>query len=215
MRPLSYILFYVYWYVLSLAAVYAVYCFRKVDRPTRYLCLWLWLGMLTEAVSLYWISRFKTNWPVYSASSIVEFVLICLYLNNNLHYYQERKIGLIAAGIGLPAGIVNMLWLQPVQSLNSNFQLFECLVLVCLILYTIYRRLLIPDLYLSRETHFWIPCIFLFYLCGTILNSSIYEQVRVGQAYLLTVCNNVINIITYLSCAIILIAYPKMSRTHA
>lgn len=179
--------------------------------------MFIWLGALSETVAWFSILRFKTNLPVYAVSSIIEFIIICFYFNATLAYFRKWNIGIWAAAIGTLFGILNSALLQPMNTINVNFLFFECLAIVCLSLFSIYQRLMAGDISLTKETHYWIPCILLFYKCSALWNWGTYDYVLSrdpGKTIYLNIGILTINTATYLAFTLLLFFYPKMQRTN-
>lgn len=207
----------IYYWAIFITAVYAIFRYKTVDKSTRYICMLIWLGILTETIAYFSVIKFKTNLPVYSISSILEFAIISFYFSRSIAYLRKRNIGAIAALTGLLAGILNILFFQPLYTLNSNFVFFESIVVVCFSLYAIYKMLALPDLRLWPETHFWLSCILLLYVCASLWGWAGYDYIAVNNAetsILLSICMLAINVITYASYGIILFLYPHMRQTH-
>jgi len=208
---------YAYSVTLVGVAAYAILRYKMVDKTTRYIFLWIWLGLLTEAAGYIAIRLFQTNLPVYSISSILEFIILCLYFNKSVPPLKERAIGLLLAVAGLLLGILNTIFLQPLQTVNSNFLFLECLVIVCLALYALYRMFVEPDLKLWKETHFCFSCLIVFYECVSLWNWGIYGyivQFYPEKSMVLNISLIAGNLLVYLSCGILIYLYPKMRQTY-
>lgn len=211
------ILTYLYGTTILVVAAYAIRRYKMVDKTTRYIFFWIWLGLLTEALGYISIKLFQTNIPVYGVSSILEFILLCFYFNESVLPLKEKNIGIILAAAGILLGILNALFLQPLPTVNSNFLFLECLVIVCLALYALYRMFVEPDLKLWKETHFCFGCLIVFYECISLWNWGIYDYI--GQFYpeksmVLNVSLIAGNLLVYIFCGILIYLYPKMRQTY-
>lgn len=207
----------IYGYTLFFSALYAIYSYRRVDKATKFICMLIWLSSVTESVAWLAVVKFSNNLPVYGVASIAEFIVICLYFNDSLPYYKHRHTGRIVAAAGALFGILNTIIFQPLLTINSNFLFVECICVVCLSLFAIYQRLMATDMRLLKETHFWGSCIFLGYKCSALWSWGFYDYVSdrfIGQIIYLNIGLLLVNLLTYLSLAILLFLCPKMRRIY-
>lgn len=203
--------------VLLLSCVCAIYHFRRVDKATRFLCLWIVTGGVTELLAVHFAVTYKNNLPVYTFYSIIELSLITFYFAFSVEVIRRQRLHLIIIAASTLMWLANMYWLQPVNSINSNFIFIECLITVCLSLYALYRLLLLYNHSLLRKTHFWIPCIVLLYCCGTLWNWGFYDHFLKHypeRTVMLSICILFVNILTYSAYTLILLFYPKMKRAY-
>lgn len=206
-----------YFIILIVACIIAIKRFRSVDQPTKLLCLWIWLGGATEVMALYFMFRFKNNLSVYSVYNLLELCLITLYFTYSVKYIKKYKIGFTIIIIGLLLWVGNLIFLQPINKIGSNFIFFECLTIVCLCLYSIYRRLVIDNGSLMPKTHFWIPSIFILYQIGVLWSWGFYDyffEIDPESTSILMLSILGINVLTYIGFAFILLLYPKMKRSY-
>jgi hypothetical protein len=207
----------VYDMVLLLSCICAICYFRKVDKATRTLCLWILTGGITELLAWYFAMKYKNNLPVYAFYSIVELSLIAFYFAYSVKFIRRHRLHFIFIAASTLMWLVNVRWLQPLNSINSNFIFIECLITVCLSLYALYRRLLIYNHSLIKKTHFWIPCILLLYCCGTLWNWGFYDfffKHYPDRTVILSICILGMNILTYSAFTLILLFYSKMKRSY-
>lgn len=210
----------IYKITLLAVSIFVAFKVRGVDKASKIICNLIWLGLITETIGLYAAKQYRNNYPVYNISIFVEFVLISLYFNYCVAQLRKRNIGIYIAGGGIILGIINTLFLQPlVTTLNSNLLCLECLVVVCLSLYSIYGLLRIDDdnLQLQKEIHFWIPCIMLFYQCSSLWSWGMYDSFGNNdkeKAAILDIFVLSVNIISYLSLGVLFFFYSKMKRIH-
>lgn len=203
--------------VSLLSCICAIYYFRKVDKATKFLCLWILAGGATELLAWYFAMKYQNNLPVYAFYSIIELSLITFYFAYSVKFIRRKYLHFIIIAISTLMWLMNVRWLQPLNSINSNFIFVECLITVCLSLYAVYRRLLLYDHSLIKKTHFWVPCVLLLYCCGTLWNWGFYDHFlkhHPGRTVLLSICILVVNILTYSAFSLILLFYSKMKRTY-
>jgi hypothetical protein len=206
-----------YNFALLLAVFCAVYRFKQVDTGTRYLCLFIWLGAVAETVGWVVALKYRNNMPVYAISSLVTYTVICMYFNSILPGFKRYALGIWIALAGLCLGVWIILKYQPLHVINSSFLFYECLVIVCMALYSMYKRLMATDLRLSLETHYWGASILLFYKCTALWNWGFYDfftERHVDKVMYLNTGILLVNLLAYFSLSILLFFYPKMHRTY-
>lgn len=206
----------VYDIVLLTVACYAFLRFSSVDLAVKFIFSLLWLDVFTELIGKLTIELYHTNLPVYNIAAFLEFVIICLFFNQVIYRLKRSNIGLFIAGVGLFFGVINMIFFQPITVINSNFAFFECLCVVCLCLYAMYKMMFHPDILLTKETYFWICITLLVYQCISLWNWGIYSYIlrySAEKTILMNISLLVVNIVVYCAYFFILFFYPKMRRT--
>jgi hypothetical protein len=210
---------YLYWAILAALSVYAMLRYRQTDRAAKLICWFIWLGAVTESAGWYTAVRFRNNFPVYTISCWIEWVLIALYFNLTIDTFKKHNTGVCLAVAGLILGVLNSIFLQPLSRTNSNFLFLECISIVCLSLYAIYRLLCLDNdnLNLQRKVHFWFPGIFLFYQITSLWTWGTYDYfvtTAESQTALINICLLSTNIITYGGLATVFMLTPKMETLH-
>lgn len=179
----------------------------------------MWLVFITELLAWNAALEFKNNLAVYAIYGFFEIALVSLYFNYSIKVFRKHNIGFYIASVVILMGILNTIFIQPLNTLNTNYIFLECLVVVSMSLFSIYR-LIIEDknnLKLSKEVHFWFPCIFILEWCGNFLSWGLYDYFQEemkDSAYILNNSLYVVNIIVYLSFAAVIFFYPKMKPTY-
>lgn len=190
-----------------------------MDKPSKIICILIWLVFITEVLAWYAALQFKNNMPVYLIYGFIEIALISLYFNYSIKVFRKYNIGFYIAAVVIFMGILNTLFIQPLKTLNTNYIFLESLIVVSMALFSIYR-LIIEDksnLKLNKEVHFWFPCIFILEWCGNFLSWGLYDYFQKemkDSAYILNYSLYVVNIIVYISFAAVLFFYPKMKQKH-
>lgn len=204
--------------VLLLVSVFAVFNFRKMELASRIICVLIWIASITEVLAWYTAKHFHNNLPVYNIFSYLELTLVCLYFNYSIDTFRKRFIGYYIALAGILLGLLNTIFFQPLTTLNSNFIFVECLCIVSMSLYSFYRLLLVSNnLYLQNNTHFWVPCVLIFYWCTTLFSWGMYDffaGLLQEKTAILNICLLMVNIITYLAYATIFFLPSKIKNIN-
>lgn len=212
------IILWIYYGTLCLASIYATFRWRKLDKTSKYICAFIWLGALSELIGWYFTQTFNNNLPVYAICNIVELCIISLYFNNLISGFQKFNIGMIIASVGGLLGTVNIVFFEPLKTISFNFVFFECVIIVCLCLYSVFLMLVAEeDHVLWKEFHFWTTCTLLFYQCASLWNWGIYNyttQLSSEKIALLNISMLFINVITYLALTYLLYQFPKLRKSN-
>lgn len=209
------VLYAIYMSLLFFLSLLAIYRYRVMDIGTRFISGFIWLGLSTETTARIVAVKYGNNMPVHNIACIIEFVLISLYFNYSISDFRHGNKGIFIAACGVSIGIINHLKFQSLNKINSNFLFLECVGIVCMSLYAIYRMLKVDDdnLRLYRKIQFWIPVILILYQCGALWSWVMYDYYRetdksaiiLLQCLLLTNC-----IITYCLLSVFYLLYPKL-----
>lgn len=208
----------VYWPALIAAALIAIYRFKQLDPATKIICGIIWLGLLNEISSEILEHYEGNNYVFYNAYFYLEYTLFCLYFNRSVEVMLKKNVGIYIAAVGILLGILNNIYLQPfLHTHNSNFKLFECLVVMVMALYAILRIIIVDDdnLKLQHKTHFWLAFIIILYLFSAIWSWGIYPMLGATDKERSGVFITILILVgstTYLGYGLILLLYPKMKR---
>ena len=202
--------------MLLLAMISSIIRFKEADTSSRLLCYLLCLSFLTEALAYFAAKRFHNNIPVYTVFSLFELMLTSLYFNYCIDIFYKYRIGVYIGIVGFILGVLNIIFLQSISRINSNFLFFEGIVIIAMA-FTLFARLVMKHdtLRIKAYHHFWFAVILTFYWCSNFFNLSLYQQIIFAHkpiALLLNMLNFIVNIITYLSIAIVFLLYPKMQK---
>ncbi|XZF13922.1 hypothetical protein ACTHGU_19230 [Chitinophagaceae bacterium MMS25-I14] len=156
--------------------------------------------------------------PVYAIYSLFEFGMISAYFNYSIDIFRKKNAGLWIGAAGIIIGILNIIFLQPVYTLNSYFLFFEGIFIISMALFSFFRLLLMQDeLKLHTYHHFWFAVILSFFWSITFLNWGMYDYFLQKMPSFNWIINRsilVVNIITYLSFAFVFLYYPKMKQNY-
>jgi hypothetical protein len=201
----------IYLAVLLAAVICCIYRFPQLDNAAKFIGLFLLSTLLSEGTSFYMAWKYHNNMPVYHVAAPVHFLLICLYFNSWLDVLRKKNIGLYLGIMGIPLAIANTLWLQPLNTFNSYFLLFEGACIISMALLAFYRLLDNERVRIMRYPHFWFSYIFLFFWSLTYVNWAMYkllgEKVRHAMPFIGTLLWFV-NVATYACLGAVIFLYP-------
>lgn len=202
--------------MLLLATLSGIIRFKSMDEASRIISVLIFLSFFTEIIAYYSARIYHTNIAVYTIYSLFEFSLTSLYFNYSIDLFYKKNIGIYVGIFGLSFGILNMLFFQPINQINSYFLFFESITIIAMSFISLARMTILHDqLRIYKYHHFWFVVIITFYWCSTFLNFSLHKYIVFDlkkNAWILNALNLVENIINYLSITIVFLLYSKMQR---
>ncbi len=209
---------YAYYFSIILAAIIGIVRFKSADRGVRILTILFVMTVISEV--LCYISliegHYKIRYSLFHMYSIFQGGLLSGYFLELIKPYHHGKY-LIAIVVFWPLiGLLNIIYLQPLDALDSNMLLTESLVFIILSLIFIYKTLKGDGGVIT--SHFIISLIMLIFWSSTLLfwatikilyrNHWKYtDQIMYGQA--------IVNIIVYLSIATTIFYHTKKKNLES
>lgn len=206
----AYSRFFVYLTVLFLALLGGIYKIKSRDNATKILVALLCLT-LTSEVTAHWAAiKYRNNMFVYHFFSPLQLIMLGAYFDNIERRFKKLRIGLII-GIGsIVVAAINTLFFQPLTLLNSNFLLFEGLVIMGLALYTFQRILTDDRIDILKYGHFWMVTVFIFFWSVTYTTWALYTVLQVKKLFIIPLISHVlwtVNIVTYSAIGFVLLYF--------
>lgn len=171
--------------------------------------------MIAVYLSLKWIN----NMPVYAVYSLIEFATLSIYFNYSIDVFRQKNTGYYIGACGVVLGILNSIFLQPINSSNSYFLFVEGIGIVTMSLFAFFRMLMREDdLKLHQYTHFWFAAILAFFWSVTFLNWGLSDYLYHYYPSVSLMVNKIIlflNMALYVMIGCVFILYPKLKTTNA
>jgi len=193
---------------------------RKKEASLRFLSFFLGATLATELLATWFNYRYHNNMPVYQLMGPVVMTGSALYFNYSNPGLERRHIGYLVAASGFILTACNLLFFEHLNTLNTNFALFECVCMSGFALYFLYT-LYTTDRIMTfpRNPHFWIAFLFLvFYMC-TFLSWAAVEVLRkiaADKSIVFKVYNIVFELCLFFYCGIgIVLLIFKPKQMHA
>ena len=217
-RTAYYIPYYTYVASLLYAIIISFYRFKKIDSASRILVLLICCALINECAAYYLAKKYADNLSLYSIYCFVEFGLICLYFNKIIDVFVKKNIGVYIGVGGILFGVLNLVFIQSLDSLNSYFLFFEGLSVIGMSLFAFFRLLLKHDsLHLYRYHHFWFISCLLFFWSITFLNWGLYDYFNMKfqyEAWKINFALVIVSAITYFGIGCVFLLYPKMQNNY-
>ncbi len=209
-----------YIYLLSLlfASVCSISRFKKTDKASRILSILISCAFINESAAYLLAKIYHNNLALYNIYSLVEFGLLSLYFNYMIDVFIKKNIGFYVGIAGILMGILDLIFLQHLDSFNSYFLLFEALSVIGMSLFAFFRLLLKHDsLTLYKYPHFWFISILLFFWSITFLCWGLYDYINqtLRQSALnINTALAIVGIVTYVGLGCVFLLYPKMKNIN-
>lgn len=206
--------FVIYICFLFLVFLLGLIRYKRSDIPLRIMTLIMGATICSEFFSHYTAVHYKNNMPVYHLYAPVLLFLIAMFYNYSLPFFRKRKIGYWIGIAGIVVAALDIKFLEPLDTLNTNFMLLEGVCIIAMALYSFYY--LYTDISITElktSTLFWISLAFLFYWCSTFVGWALLKVlIMVKKKEELTVVYDglwVINLLTYLAIGIVFLIKQK------
>ncbi len=214
------IIFSVYYAILLLATIIGITRNRRLDTALRFIVILLILTVISESAS-YILVEFKEygiRYGVFHIYSVLQLILVSLYFIYAIKPYHYRKLVLVACILCPLIGILNIIYLQPIDKLNNYMLMVESLAINTMSLYYVYwliKRHITQNLF--KLSHFQITLslltlwssTFFFWALVPVLDDSNWEYLKLA-----TYIHAIINILVYSGIALVLYTQNKISTAH-
>lgn len=209
-------LFIAYYLLFILGLLTGIARYRTLDGATRVLVILLFFTAAAE-LTTYWLlktEQYRAKMMAFHVWSVAELVIISWYFIKLNKPYHHVRLMALACILWPVMGCLNIIFLQPLRSLNTNMLMLESLSIITLSMYSILqllRKSASENLFLNP--HFW-TCILWVVLWGSTFFFWAFIKIlyKNGWEYRDTalVLHAVVNVIVYTGLAAVLLFYPKM-----
>lgn len=199
----------IYLFVLSVSILCGIYRLRNRDNATKTIILLLSITLISEYAAHQAALQYGTNMFVYHFFAPLQLIFVGKYFDQ-IANSRKRNLGVIVGLIGAAFAIINGLFFQPLDILNSNFLLFEGLIVMGLALYTFQNILTDNKIDIYRYEHFWIVVILIFFWSITYIWWALYTVLQEKERYVLSHITKVlwsVNVITYAAIGFVLLYF--------
>lgn len=202
-------------YIISLIASsgFSIAQGKRLRKADRYLRVLLIITLLTEIVSELSIRKFRNNMVIFHIFSPIELLLLSLYFNEKISLLKKYHVGITIGILGIVIALLNALFIQPINTINSVFLLFEGFSIIALSLFAFYMLVLKKE-EIIYNTHFWFTTIILTYWSAVFVYFGMYPfflTILKGYMEPLTLALRLINIAAYFGFALVFLNYKKMT----
>jgi len=203
---------------ISFSAIIGAFRYRRADAAMRILIIQLLMTAVSESVNFLLLVKknYTARYGLFHTSSILEMILVSAYFIRLLVPGKLfKKLLIVNIVIWISVGTLNIVFLQPIDTLNTNLLMLESLGINTMSLYTIYWMLKKDIWNIFAIPHFWVAILWLLLWSSTFFFWAFIKILYRGNwQYQNMVLNGqaIINIIVYTGIALILFFYPKMKK---
>jgi hypothetical protein len=193
--------------------------FKWLDTASRLIIVLLVVCFLTEAAATYLAISHGNNLPVYNISGFIQLSLICCYLEISTEgLMRNYHIGIAVAFATILYGILNMVYLQSWDTINTNFQAIAQTSIVVLGIAQLFKLSLSNmGQRIWNNSHFCFGTIITCYACCQLFYLLSYPSFSIllkGHTRWLDQVLLITNVLYSLCLVVIFFRYPKMNRNN-
>jgi hypothetical protein len=211
-----FLLYVIYFSAILTSIIAAVVQWRSVSKADRFIIALLIVTFLSEALAIAAMQILRNDMLLYHIYSPIELFIICLYFNEKIKPLKKHYIGIAACILGVMIATANIIFLQPYNTINSIFLVYEGFCVIALSLYSFYR-LALNETELIKSSQFWFTTILLIYWSTVFIYWGMFPllitTLKTSMAKI-TTGMRFINILTYIGFAIVFINYKKVSASE-
>ena len=212
------ITYYISYISFLFASICIIYRFKRLDTASKILSVLICCAFIDESAAYFLAKKYHNNLALYNIYSLIELGLLCFYFNKVIDVFGKRNIGIYIGITGIVLGIINLVFIQPINSFNSYFLLLEGLLVIGMCLFAFFRMLLKYDsLKLLKYHHFWFISILVFFWSITFLSWGLYDYINrelQQNAIKIDIALLIVNTITYVCLGCVFLLYPKMKSIN-
>ena len=204
-----------YFTIVLTASICSLVRFRELKNAEKWVAYLLCTTLFFELLSVLAIELWKNNMYVYHIWSPIQLLLVCMYFNESVAAFKKYNIGVSIALVGFVVALANVFFLQPPDSLNSIFLLYESFCIIGLSLYSFFE-LAQKEKEIIANIHFWLTTIFLIYWSAVFMYWGMYHHLSTTLKHYfgpVTYTIWTINPLAYSGIALVFLLYRKMIST--
>jgi hypothetical protein len=206
----------IYFTAILTSITAAILQWRAVSKADRFIITLLLITLLNEGLAIVAMKILRNDMLLYHVYSPIELLIICLYFNEKIQSLKRFHIGIAIGVLGFIIASINIIFVQPYNTINSIFLVYEGFCVIALSLYSFYR-LALDETELTRSSQFWFTTILLIYWSTVFIYWGMFPllitTLKTSMAKI-TTGMRLINIFTYIGFAIVFINYKKVSASE-
>lgn len=204
---------YLYELLLLITVVIVFRRWRVLSTADKWICILLTLTFIQETVAQYLRVYVRNNFLTFHIYTPIELFIIINYFDRSVQIIKGRYIGIYLGLAAVAVSLIDTIFFQPINTINSYYLLFEGIVVIGLCMLSFYKLLVKEDVVPRKMVVFWVTVCFLFYWClsyidfgmwvATIDRNTLFAKI-LGQALYFA------NILFYLGIATVFYRYKKL-----
>jgi len=196
----------------------SLYQIRSRELPLKLISAFLGITFLSEVLAAYMEAKYHNNLPVFHFSNPLLFCVLSLYFTRISATVRRYNIGYILCVLAILATSLNTAFLQPIETFNSNYLLFEGLCICVLSLLALYDFENNDDeVFLNRNPHFWLSVIIFMQQVTTYflyILIAIFNLLKMAPSTVMTVYDTLLisTLLCYVLSGLIFIIFPTKPK---
>jgi hypothetical protein len=203
----------IYFSAILTSITAAILQWRSVSKADKFIITLLLITLLNELLAIGAMKILRNDMLLYHVYSPIELLIICLYFNEKIQSLKRFHIGIGIGVLGFIIASINIIFVQPYNTINSIFLVYEGFCVIALSLYSFYR-LALEETELTRSSQFWFTTILLIYWSTVFIYWGMFPILLTSlQGFMsgITTGMRIINIVTYIGFALVFLNYKKLS----
>ncbi len=193
--------------------------FKLLDKASRVFFLLLLISFVTECLAILVAFKYGNNLAVYNLANLSQIFVIAVYFNYTIKLFEQWNLGYLIGLLSALFGVLNLIYFEPINVYNSNFFLYQTILVISLGL-SLYIQFLYFEHYfkMHNSVHFWLVLVLMFFYALNYGNMSLYKYLTEHlpeSKSAIDAAIVILNGITNVCFAVIFFLYPKFKRNHA
>jgi hypothetical protein len=212
------LIFFIYCACLFTALLIGIARYKYIDNAMRVIIVLLLVTSISEILSFVVVQskEYTIRYMIYHFYGIIQMFLQILFFIYAINNRESKKMIIVNAVACLSICILNIIFFQPINTLNSNILILESLTIITLSLYFIYliiKKDIVGNIF--THPHFWIAIFFLILWSSTFFFWAFIRILYRSQWQyrdLIMHTHAIVNVFVYAGIAAIFFFYPKMKK---
>ena len=200
-------------FIVALSFFAGIYRYSIIDKGSRVLVFLLGSELINEIIARYCAVKYHSNLAVYNIYDIIELFILALYFNAVIDVFTKKNIGIYIGVVGAVLCILNIIFVQSLNTVNSYSIFLEGFCIISMSLYAFFRMLIQSDrVELRYYNHFWFITILLLYFSMQYINWGSYGFLSLKIPKDIWIVDRfiwAISCISYLMIGVVLFISPK------
>lgn len=209
--------FYTYFTVLAALFVLGAVRYKMLDKGSKLIFYLVCLSLLCESVTAITFDLPYFKMPTYHVYNVLQLMVITWYFLHTVHL-RNKVLYIFSCVLYVGIEIGNDILYQPLRKFNSNFIIFECLLIIPMALYALYKILVNDDIEkMNRYVHFWFwTFLLVFFSSSFFFWPFVVYFYKHSQLYynISSYTHLIVNLIVYAGIFVTFLKYPKMIRNE-
>lgn len=204
----------------ALPCIAGVLRFRRLSTAAQIFLLLLLTGFLTELIAWYFAETRHNNMLVYNVSGFFQTILMCLFFNYSNVLFRKWAVGWYFALLGVSLGIIDILWLEPIDTFTLYPFIYQLIVatILTVLMFRVKTKITDPVARQKLSADFWLAFVMVNFGLYSMFNIAFYDyftSVSKTYDYFLNYLMVVITAVFNIAFAVVYLKYPVTDGSDA